>query len=149
MKCYDPQMHSAEHILNQTMVRMFGGKRSFSSHIERKKSKCDYHFDRPITEEEEAELASRINQVINSNLDVTEKLMSHADAEIAFNLKRLPQESGDSIRIVSVGDYDHCPCIGPHVGNTSEIGQFLLLSTDFEAGVLRVRFKLERPPEAS
>jgi Ser-tRNA(Ala) deacylase AlaX len=145
MKSYDPQMHSAEHILNQTMVRMFGCERSFSSHIEKKKSKCDYHFSRPITPQEETELSVRINQVICRNLDVTEKLITLAEAERTFNLKRLPEESGDAIRIISVGDYDHCPCIGPHVCNTSEIGRFQLLSTGFEADILRIRFKLERP----
>ena len=115
MKSYDPQMHSAEHILNQTMVRMFGCERSFSSHIEKKKSKCDYRFNRPLIPEEEAELTRRINQVINSHLDITEKLISLAEAEDSFNLQRLPEDSGDTIRIVSVGDYDNCPCIGPHV----------------------------------
>ena len=142
MKSYDPRMHSAEHILNQTMVRMFGCERSFSSHIEKKKSKCDYHFKRALTPEEETELTERINQVIDRKLDITEKLISLSEAERSFNLKRLPEGSGDSIRIVSVGDYDDCPCIGPHVRNTEEIGHFQLVSTGFEAGVLRVRFKL-------
>ncbi|MCL4483645.1 MAG: hypothetical protein M1445_13720 [Bacteroidetes bacterium] len=142
MKSYDSPMHSAEHILNQTMVRMFGCERSFSSHIEKKKSKCDYHFERALTPEEETELTERINQVIDRKLDITEKLISLSEAERSFNLKRLPEGSGDSIRIVSVGDYDDCPCIGPHVRNTAEIGHFQLVSTGFEAGVLRVRFKL-------
>jgi len=143
MKSYDPQMHSAEHILNQTMVRMFGCKRAFSSHIEKKKSKCDYVFDREITPEEESLLTSGINRIIEMNLDITEKLMPLKEAEHSFNLQRLPDEHGDSIRIVSVGDYDHCPCIGPHVGNTSEIGVFSLVSTSYEDGVLRIRFKLK------
>ena len=138
-------MHTAEHILNQTMVRMFGCERAFSSHIETKKSKCDYHFDRPLTEGEEIELGERINAVIARKMDVTEKLISLAEAEKGFNLKRLPGESGDRIRIVSVGDYDDCPCIGPHVANTAEIGGFQLVSSSFEEGVLRVRFKLNRP----
>jgi len=143
MKSYDPQMHSAEHILNQTMVRMFGCERSFSSHIEKKKSKCDYHFGRSLGPEEEIELVERINNVIGRELDITEKLISLAEAELSFNLKRLPEESGDTIRIVSVGDYDDCPCIGPHVRNTSEIGQFQLISTSFEEGILRIRYKLK------
>ena len=37
-----PPMHTAEHILNATMVKMFGCPRSRNAHIERKKSKCDY-----------------------------------------------------------------------------------------------------------
>ena len=40
-----PPMHTAEHILNGTMVRMFGCTRSRNAHIERKKSKCDYLLD--------------------------------------------------------------------------------------------------------
>ena len=144
MKSYDPQMHSAEHILNQTMFRMFGCERSFSSHIERKKSKCDYRFDRSLSLAEEAELTWQINQVIDKHLDINEKLISMVEAEGAYNLKKLPEESGNTIRIVSVGDYDHCPCIGPHVGNTAEIGHFRLVSTSFEEGMLRIRFKLDQ-----
>lgn len=143
MKSYDPQMHSAEHILNQTMVRMFGCERSFSCHIEKKKSKCDYHFERAMTPEEECELTSQINQVIERNLDITEKQVTLEAAKRSYNLKRLPEESGDTIRIVSVGDYDDCPCIGPHVGNTSEIGRFQLVSTSFGESILRIRFKLQ------
>ena len=37
-----PPMHTAEHILNQTMIRLFGCGRSRNAHIEKKKSKCDY-----------------------------------------------------------------------------------------------------------
>ena len=134
-------MHTAEHILNQTMVRMFGCERSFSNHLEKKKSKCDYLFDRPLTAVEEAEIAERVNEQIARCLDVTERLVSRSEAEKEFNLGRLPDEAGEMVRIVSVGDYDMCPCIGDHVANTSEIGAFVLVSTSCEAGVLRIRFK--------
>jgi len=142
MKSYDPQMHSAEHILNQTMIRMFDCERSFSSHIEKKKSKCDYHFNRPLDLDEEHELAQKVNEVISQQLDVNEKFLTVAEAAEKFNLSRLPEGSGDEVRIVAVGDYDACPCIGPHVKNTSEIGTFQLVSTSFENGILRIRFKL-------
>lgn len=142
MKTYDPQMHSAEHILNQTMVRMFGCGRAFSSHIEKKKSKCDYHFTHPLGPDEELLLAARVNEVINQRLPITEKMVSMEEAGLCFNLDRLPGDTGDQVRIVSVGDYDHCPCIGPHVAITSEIGTFQLVSTGYEEGVLRIRFKL-------
>lgn len=142
MKSYDPQMHSAEHILNQTMIRLFDCERSFSSHIEKKKSKCDYHFNRPLDLDEEHELAQKVNDVISQRLDVNEKFLTLAEAAEKFNLSRLPEGSGDEVRIVTVGNYDACPCIGPHVKNTSEIGTFQLVSTSFENGILRIRFKL-------
>ena len=51
MKNYDPYMHTVEHVLNQTMVRQFNVERAFSSHLEKKKSKCDYHFHRNISDD--------------------------------------------------------------------------------------------------
>ena len=142
MKSYDPQMHSAEHILNQTMSRMFDCGRSFSSHIEKKKSKCDYHFNRPLTAEEESEIVAKVNAVINQNLEVKEHFLTMEEASQNYNLSRLPEDSGNTVRIVTVGDYDACPCIGPHVSNTSEIGTFQLISSSCENDILRLRFKL-------
>ena len=134
-------MHSAEHLLNQTMVRMFNCGRSFRAHIEKKKSKCDYRFDRPLTDEEIGAIQSKVNEVIASDQPVQEEFLSREEAQARFNLDRLPEETGDRIRIIRVGDYDACPCIGPHVKSTKEIGAFRILSSSFENGVLRIRFK--------
>ncbi len=142
-KKYDPRMHSAEHILNQTMVRMFNRGRSFSAHIERKKSKCDYHFDRDLTENEKTELEKKVNEVIQQELPVREEFMNIEEARKHFNLERLPEGAGERIRIIKIGDYDACPCIGEHVSNTREIGMFKLVSTGYNDGVLRIRFKLK------
>lgn len=144
MKEYtEPRMHTAEHILNQAMVRLFGCKRAFSSHIERKKSKCDYKFDRAITPQETAELEKRVNEIIKADLPVSESFVPKEEAAAKFDLGRLPEEAGEKLRVVTVGDYDACPCIGPHVKSTSEIGVFKIASSSFENGVLRIRFKLD------
>lgn len=138
-----PPMHSAEHILNSTMDKMFGCGRAFSSHVEKKKSKCDYHFERPLTEEELQNIENTVNEVISRNLDVTEDFISKEEAQKQFNLSRLPDSAGDTLRIVRIGGYDACPCIGTHVDNTSEIGKFRIISSDYIEGVLRIRFKVE------
>lgn len=142
-KDYPPQMHTAEHILNQTMVRMFHCDRSFSNHIEKKKSKCDYHFDRNLNGNEVQEIQSRVNKIISQNVDIKEEFIPREKAAELFDLDRLPDAVGEIIRIIKVGDYDSCPCIGQHVSNTSEIGKFKIISTDFGDGVLRLRFKVE------
>ncbi len=144
-KDIDPRMHSAEHILNQTMVAMFGIKRCFSAHIEKKKSKCDYHIDRPLTSEEIGHVEKRVNEIIAADLPVTEHFTTRTESKVRFNLDRLPKDSNDTVRIVEIGDYDACPCIGPHVGSTKEIGLFRIVSTSFEKGVLRIRYKLAAP----
>jgi misacylated tRNA(Ala) deacylase len=141
----DPRMHSAEHLLNQTMVRMFQCDRCFSAHIEKKKSKCDYHFERPLTEKEMREIEIRINDVIKNDVPVTQENIPKEEAKKFFNLERLPGNSDDELRIIRIGDYDVCPCIGPHVNSTREIGEFRITSSSFEDGVLRIRYKLSLP----
>ena len=142
-KEYDPRMHSAEHILNQTMVRMFNKGRSFSAHIEKKKSKCDYHFDRELTQEEITVIESKVNEIISQNLPVTENYLAREEALKNFSLDKLPDQAGDNIRLIKIGEYDACPCIGKHVPSTKEIGVFKMISSSFEDGVLRLRFKLK------
>ena len=142
-KDYNAPMHTAEHILNGTIDKLFGCGRAFSSHVEKKKSKCDYHFDRPLTEEEIQKIENTVNEVISRNLDVTEDFIGREEAEQQFNLSRLPESAGEMLRIIRIGDYDACPCIGTHVQNTSEIGRFKIISSDYNEGVLRIRFKRE------
>jgi misacylated tRNA(Ala) deacylase len=142
-KDYDPAMHTAEHILNQTMDRMFACGRSFNAHIERKKSKCDYRLSRPLTIAEIAAVEAAVNQVIAQNLPVSERRIGRAEAEKTCFTGKLPADAGERIRIITVGDYDACPCIGRHVRTTSEIHEFRIVSTHHDNGVLRIRFTLK------
>lgn len=141
-KDYYPPMHTAEHILNQTMIRIFGCSRSFSAHIERKKSKCDYKILEQPSEEKIKDIERVVNEVINKNLYVTERYVTKEEAKSIVDVSKLPQEAGESIRIISIGDYDDCACIGPHVKSTLEIGQFFITTYSYDDGILRLRFKI-------
>jgi len=144
----DPRMHSTEHILNQTMDRMFKCGRCFNAHIEKKKSKCDYRFDRQLTRQELEEIQTRVNQVIADDLPVTVEYVSRSEALRKYNTDKLPENAGDTIRIIHVGDYDVCPCVGTHVESTGEILGFKITTASFDNEVLRIRFRLESPNEA-
>lgn len=137
-----PPMHTAEHILNQTMVRMFGCPRSKNAHIERRKSKCDYELTEAPSAEMMAEVERRINEVIDQHLPVTIEFMPREQAADIVDLSKLPEDASETLRIVRIGDYDACACIGTHVSNTSEIGHFKMLTYDYADGRLRMRFKL-------
>lgn len=137
-----PPMHTAEHILNQTMVRMFGCPRSRNSHIERKKSKCDYLLSEAPTDAQMTEVECIINEVIDRHLQVSCEFMSRNEAARYVDLSKLPEDVSDTLRIVRIGDYDACACIGEHVQNTSDIGHFKMLTYDYTEGRLRMRFKL-------
>lgn len=108
-------MHSAEHILNQTMDRMFHCGRCIAAHIETKKSKCDYRLERTLSDEEVQDVERQVNEVIAADMMVTEQHITRDEAGKYFNIERLPEHAGDSIRIVKIGNYDACPCIGSHV----------------------------------
>lgn len=141
-KNYDPAMHTTEHILNQTMCRLYNCGRSQNSHIEKKKSKCDYPLLKALTEEEILTIENKVNEALGQKLDVSYEFLTRDAASKIFNLKRLPDSAGETLRIVKVGDYDACPCSGVHVANTSEIGRFKIVSHNFENNIERIRFIL-------
>lgn len=143
-KAEHEESHSCEHILNGTMVKMFGCPRSKNAHIERKKSKCDYLLDTEPSAEQVAALEAKVNEEIAKNHDVTIEFMSRDEAAKIVDLSKLPEDASETLRIVRIGDYDVCACIGAHVSNTSEIGSFKIISHSFADGVWRLRWKVVR-----
>ena len=141
-KAEHEESHSCEHILNGTMVKMFGCPRSKNAHIERKKSKCDYLLENEPTAEQVAAIETKVNEEIAKNHDVTVEFMSRDQAGKIVDLSKLPEDASETLRIVRIGDYDACACIGAHVSNTSEIGTFKIISHSFADGVWRLRWKI-------
>lgn len=139
-----PPMHTAEHLLNATMVKTFGCPRSRNAHIERKKSKCDYQLLTCPTIEQIQYIEDTVNEVIRKNLPVTTEFMTQEEAASIVDLSKLPDNASQTLRIVRIGDYDACACIGLHVSSTSEIGTFKIISHDYNDSThtLRLRFKL-------
>lgn len=137
-----PPMHTAEHLFNGEMARRYGHGRAFSAHIERKKSKLDYHLNRALTPDEIRSLEDYINKIISEDVEVTEEYITQAEAVERFDMSRLPEGASDTVRVVRVGNYDECLCAGTHVKRTGVIGTFRITSTRFADGVQRIVFKL-------
>ena len=134
--------HSCEHLLNATMVKMFGCPRSRNAHVEKKKSKCDYLLDDEPTADQVAQIEAKVNEEISKNQDVTIEFMTRELAAAIVDLSKLPEDASETLRIVRIGDYDACACTGAHVKNTSEIGTFRIISHSYENGVWRLRWKV-------
>ena len=134
--------HTAEHLLNQTMVRMFGCERSKNAHIERKKSKINYNLDVCPTQEEIAEIERKMNELIASDMPVTYEFVTRDNIPDGVALDRLPEDASEILRLVRIGNYDICPCIGQHVESTGEIGTFRITSTSYTDGSFRIVFKV-------
>lgn len=140
--------HTAEHIINRAMDDAFHCGRAVEAHIERKKSKMDFALDQQPNERQIASVERTVNDVIDRHLPVGFGFISQTEAASEFDLKRLPEGASETVRVVSVGDYDRCLCIGQHVGNTREIGHVRFISHDYdpERKILRIRFKIVDTP---
>ena len=137
-----PPAHTAEHLLNQTMGRMFGCERSRNMHIERKKSKINFLIERPLTDDEIKTVESKINELIAADLPVTFEFVTRDNIPDGVKLDKLPEDASETLRLVRIGDYDVCPCIGTHVKSTKEIGNFRITSTSYNEGSFRIVYKV-------
>lgn len=134
--------HTAEHLLNQTMVRMFGCERSRNAHIERKKSKINYELATCPTAEQIAEVERTMNELITQDLPVTYEFVTRDNIPEGVTLAKLPEDDSETLRLVRIGNYDICACIGQHVASTREIGSFRITSTSYAEGSFRIVFKV-------
>ena len=139
-----PPAHTAEHLLNQVMLQLFGCERSTNAHIERRKSKMSFVLDHKPTRQEEKQIEQRMNEQIEADLPVTYELVNRYQLPDDVDADRLPADSSDVIRLVRIGNFDVCPCIGKHVRSTSQIGKFVMLGTNWDENTrtFRVRFKI-------
>lgn len=135
--------HTAEHLLNQTMARMFGCERSKNAHIERKKSKINFILPECPSEEQIAEIERKMNELIEQDLPVTYEFVTRDNIPKGVKLDKLPEDASETLRLVRIGNYDICPCIGQHVETTKEIGTFRITSTSFNEGSFRIVFKVQ------
>lgn len=139
-----PPAHTAEHLLNQLMHRMFGCERSNNAHIERKKSKMTFLLDHKPLRKEEKAIEDEMNRLIELDMPITYELADRNELPEGVSLDRLPEDASEKIRLVRIGDYDVCPCIGKHVRSTAQIGRFEMLGTNWDehARSFRIRFKV-------
>ncbi len=139
-----PPAHTAEHLLNQLMHRMFGCERSHNAHIERKKSKMTFVVDHKPARQEEKAIETEMNRLIELDMPVTYEFVDRDHIPADVKLDRLPEDASETLRLVRIGDYDVCPCIGKHVRSTAQIGKFVLLGTNWDepSHSLRIRFKI-------
>lgn len=139
-----PPAHTAEHLLNQVMIRMFGTERSSNAHIERKKSKMTFILEHKPDRKEEKAIEAEMNRLITEDLPVTYEMVDRNNIPDGVSVDKLPEDASEMLRLVRIGDFDVCLCIGKHVRSTAQIGRFEMLGTnwDEEKHAFRVRFKV-------
>ena len=102
------------------------------SSVNKDRLRFDFTHFNAMTKEEIAKVEELVNQQISSGISVRTDIMSIEDAKKTGAMALFGEKYGDSVRVVSMGDFSKELCGGTHVKNTNEISTFKIIS---EAGV--------------
>lgn len=132
--------HSATHLLHAALKKVLGDKvGQAGSQVGPEKLRFDFNHNAAVTAVQLSEVEDLVNEQIYQNVPVQSELQSYKDAVKNGAVAMFGEKYGDSVRVLSMGDFSKELCGGTHVQNTSEIGLFLVVSeSSVSAGVRRI-----------
>ena len=125
--------HTATHLLHKALKVVLGDHiQQAGSMVSSERLRFDFNHFEAMKKEEIAKVEQIVNEKIFDALDVTTDVMSIDDAKNTGATSLFDEKYGDTVRVVSIGDFSKEFCGGTHVSNSNEIGMFKILS---EGGV--------------
>jgi alanyl-tRNA synthetase len=138
------QLHSAQHILSRLLDER--GIRTLSFHMTEEEASIEIEAT-AVSDKVSMEVEDAVERAIWRCLPVETLLVDAADVA-AYDVRKIPELAGGSLRLVRIGDLDTNPCGGTHVASTGEIGAFAIVRTDKVRGNTRLYFVAGRTATA-
>ncbi|KKQ34485.1 MAG: Histidyl-tRNA synthetase [candidate division WS6 bacterium GW2011_GWA2_37_6] len=129
MAILQARLESLQHIVLRTLMKNYSAKQVGVQKYE-DKIRLDVKSDVDLTQIDKKEFELNVNNVINRKLDVSNKTYPINELPEGIDISLLRGKQMNEVRVVSIGDFDSEPCDDVHVSNTSEIGQYKLLSIE-------------------
>ena len=138
----ETKYHTATHLLNAALKVVLNDPdiHQRGSNITKERLRFDFNFDRKLTDEEKKEIETLINSWIKESLPVTKEVMKKEDALKSGAEASFIDKYPDEVNVYSIGDVSREICSGPHVENTSELGEFIIKKEEASSsGIRRIK----------
>ena len=127
------KLHTTTHILHYVLRHLFGNDvKQTGSAITDEKARFDFSLDKKLENNDLENIQTEVQRIIDMHLNMQVHEMSPTEATGLGAIGLFGEKYGDKVTVYSLADtqgevYSREFCAGPHIVNTSEIGQFKII----------------------
>ncbi len=136
------KLHTASHLLLAAIRKLFKDNtiHQKGSNITPERLRFDFNFQRKLTDEELKELENQVNIWIKEKHPVVREEMSLEEARKKGMTGVFDNKYGEVVSTYTMDGFSKEICTGPHVKNTSELGNFKIIKEESSSsGVRRIK----------
>ena len=132
--------HSATHLMQKALREVLGTHvQQKGSYQDGERTRFDFSHFEAMTPEELSAVEKMVNEKIAENIPVKTAVMTADEAKKTGAMALFDEKYGETVRVVSMGDFSKEFCGGTHVKNTGEIAAFKIISeSGVAAGIRRI-----------